>query len=115
MLNTVSRSGHTAKQKPKKIRRSKSQWLAIIKEFRQSSLGSQAFCRANGIAESSFYKWRSRLSGELLERQTDIALPVTNRFIEITPATLASEKVTQDWAVELAIGEDLILRIRQPV
>lgn len=115
MSNHTSPNNLTIDQHPKKIRRSPSQWQTIFQEFTLSGLGSQEFCRKHGIAESSFYKWRSKLSGETPEPQADNTLSVANHFIEIAPATLANKQPAQDWAVELAIGQDFILRIRQPV
>ena len=115
MSNHASPINLAIDQHPRKIRRSQSQWQAIFKEFTLSGLGSQAFCRKHGIAKSSFYKWRSKLSDETPETQADSASSAANQFIEIAPATLANETPAQDWAVELAIGKDFILRIRQPV
>ena len=45
-------------------RRDAAAWRAVIAEQRDSGLSIAAFCEARGIAPSSFYVWRRRLTGD---------------------------------------------------
>ncbi len=46
------------------MRRSRSQWEAILREQEKSGLSVRRFCDRESIRISNFYRWRSRLSGE---------------------------------------------------
>jgi len=43
-------------------RRDPEQWRALIEQQRQSGLSIAAFCHQQGLAATSFYAWRRRLS-----------------------------------------------------
>ncbi len=88
-------------------RRTRQQWQAIINQFAESGLSAPKFCEMNNLSYGSFSKWRSTLK---LENQD-----LVSSFVEIAPAGLAQDPVSHDWAIELAIGNHLVLRIRQPV
>lgn len=88
-------------------RRTRQQWQTIINQFSESGLSAPKFCEQNNISYASFSKWRSTLKLE----DADKSLP----FVEITPTGSAQESYTSDWAVELSIGDQLVLRIRQPL
>jgi putative transposase len=38
-------------------------WRALVSAFESSGLSMPAFCRREGVAESSLYAWRARLRG----------------------------------------------------
>jgi hypothetical protein len=42
-------------------RRDKQQWTEIFKRFDSSGLSTRDFCRREGLAPSSFQRWRRRL------------------------------------------------------
>ena len=82
------------------------QWQAIIQEFEQSGQSGQDFCRNKGLADNSFYKWRSLLNNK------SASAPATPSFLEITPSAPTTANPAQDWTVELCLGRDVIVRIR---
>ncbi len=106
-----SKQLHSAHAKPRKPRviRSKAQWQSLITEYENSPLSQQAFCDKHQIAVSSLHKWRKHFGPQ----------PSPAPFVEIGQ-TLAmvgtSEKSSSDaeksWAVELELGQGLLLRLR---
>ena len=53
--------GSTKKKQPTK-RRGKSFWRRAVSDFEGSALSMQDFCAERGLAVSTFYAWRRRLS-----------------------------------------------------
>ena len=96
--------------KPKKrINRSRSQWQSLLDDFHRSGLTKVAFCKQHGVATSSLNRWQRMLDGQ----------PERVDFVDVTePLALApvpaSPRRDPDnaWQVELALGNDIVLRIR---
>ena len=96
--------------KPKKrINRSRSQWQSLLDDFHRSGLTKVAFCKQHGVATSSLNRWQRMLEGQ----------PEGGDFVDVTePLSLApaapSRRRDPDnaWQVELALGNDIVLRIR---
>ena len=89
--------------KIKRIRRSADQWASVLSDQRASGLSQVEFCRREGIALSTFARWRQRLSGA--EKATSCDEP----WIELSdlPATSAG------WDIELDLGDGICLRLRR--
>jgi hypothetical protein len=92
-------------QPRKNIRRSRAQWEALMKEFEASGQTRHEFCEIHNIPESSFYKWRTILTEK--EKTSSI-----HSFVELTPPSEPEQK--PEWDLELAIGQHVTLRIKQP-
>ena len=96
--------------KPKKrINRSRSQWQSLLDDFHRSGLTKLAFCKQRGVATSSLNRWQRMLEGQ----------PESGDFVDVTePLSLApapaspSRDTNNAWQVELALGNDIVLRIR---
>jgi hypothetical protein len=93
----------------KRIMRSRSQWKTLLEEFNSSGLSKVAFCKQHGIAISSLNRWQ-----KMLEEKTGGA-----DFIDVTePLSIApaGPSLTPEcdnlWQVELALGNDIVLRLR---
>ncbi len=100
----------TGMDKARYVRRSESDWRALIEEWTQSGQSQEAFCRTRGLALSSLGHWRRKLKDE------STALPGSPPreaagFIELT-APRASERESPAWDVELSLGEGTVLRLR---
>lgn len=79
--------------------RSAAQWSEIVARYRQSGLGSQDFCVAEGLVPRTFAKWERRLRRKE-ERK--------GQFVEVpTP-----EVVSGPWAVEVELPDGVRLRVR---
>ena len=89
--------------KSKRIRRSADQWSSVLSDQRASGLSQVEFCKREGIALSTFARWRQRLSGA--EQPTSGEEP----WIELSdlPGTRAG------WDIELDLGDGICLRLRR--
>jgi transposase-like protein len=88
-----------------KVRRTRSQWQAIIAEFEQSTLGVQEFCQQHDLAYSSFAKWRSLLRQESKNSTSSVS------FIEMPSLSPAQSR--SNWTIELDLGTGVTLRLMQ--
>jgi len=91
----------------KRVRRSRQQWQQIIEQFERTDVSASAFCRQHSLAYPSFLKWRTLLQNEV--NQTAIG------FVEIVPESIADTPANNGgWAVELTLGDNIVLHIKQP-
>jgi hypothetical protein len=93
----------------RRVRRGERDWAAIIRRYEASGLGSRAFCRQEGVAASSFQRWRQRLRGQRVVRRRA-------RFVELVPppAPQASEARpgSSGWSLELEFPGGVTVRWR---
>ena len=96
--------------KPKRLRRSPSQWQVIIDQFERSGQSQSVFCAEQSLALSSFHRWRQRLA-----RLSRPSACHDADFIELsdleTPVP-APPFPSAHWDVELQLAADVILRLR---
>jgi hypothetical protein len=91
----------------KRVRRSRQQWQQIIEQFESTDVSVSAFCRQHSLSYPSFLKWRTLLQDEV--NQTAMG------FVEIVPELNADTPTgSSGWAVELSLGNNIVLRINQP-
>ena len=112
MTETTTFAALPSPQQPrpkKRINRSRRQWQALLDDFHRSGLTKVAFCKQHGVAASSLNRWQ-----RMLEVQ-----PESGDFVDVTePLSRApaspSPQLDPDnaWQVELALGNDIVLRIR---
>ncbi len=81
-----------------KVRRTESQWREVLEKFDVSGLSQMAFCEREGVAQTSFQKWRRKL---LSKKAKDIG-PFVELPAQPSPATTA---------VELSFPSGLVVRI----
>ena len=95
--------------KPKKrISRSRSQWRSLLDDFHRSGLTKVAFCKQHGVASSSLNRWQKILAQEPGGDFIDVTEPLS-----VTPAAPPSTQESDPgWQVELALGNNTVLRIR---
>lgn len=96
--------------KPKKIRRSISQWQALLNEFQTSDSTVLKFCQNNHITVSGFYLWRKKLSQEIDGDEPG----ESPHFVQIQGNSPRAEINTAAWDIELELGQSIVLRIRKP-
>ena len=89
------------------IRRSQTQWQQIMAAYESSDLSQKAYCKENGLAPSSFAKWRRQLRDD--------------HVIEAAPLgkSLFKELPLQDllptaplWDIEVELGNGITFRLR---
>ena len=89
------------KDRTRRRRRTKAEWFEILRRFESSGLGPRAFCRREGLASSSFQRWRA----ELAEPSPEPG------FVELTPSSTPAP-VAGGWTVELSLPNGVQLRLR---
>ena len=81
-------------------RRTRAQWTEILRHCDASGLSSRQFCRREGLALSSFQRWRGQ-----------IGRAVTPDFVELVPPSTSSTP-SASWALELSLPNGVCLRLR---
>jgi hypothetical protein len=87
------------RSRSRRKRRTESEWTEILRRFESSGLTSLVFCRREGLALSSFQRWRSRLG------------PVgPAEFVELVPTT--RDATAAEWSLDIALPNGVQLRFR---
>jgi len=99
----------TALTRPRRIRRSKNEWCELFVRFEQSGQTIEQFCAGQGLALSTFNRWRQRLRTQCREEPQGSPEAV---FVELSRGDALCAVVTA-WDVELELGKGMFLRLRQ--
>lgn len=101
-------SPHQSRPK-KRINRSRRQWQSLLDDFHRSGLTKVAFCKQHGVAASSLNRWQRMLESDAeISGFIDVTEPLSR-----TPETRSPRRDSDNaWQVELALGNDIVLRIR---
>lgn len=86
-------------------RRSPEQWQDIMSVFEASGLTQEIFCARESLAASTFHSWRQRLKGLKPTKREE---PL---FVELASSLQKPESTV--WDIELALGDHVVLRLRQ--
>ena len=95
-------------QRPKtrqRTNRSRSQWKSLLDDFHRSGLTKVAFCKQRGVATSSLNRWQQIFAQESGGDFIDVTEPLSVAPSNTHEADLA-------WQVELALGNNIVLRMR---
>lgn len=99
--------------------RTASQWQSIMDEFAISGLTQTAFCQQQGLAMSTFSKWRKQLGLVSPTHNEGVAFqPLTPEWPTASPSAALSVPVLEgaesipstNWQVELTLGAGVVLR-----
>ncbi len=90
------------------MHRSPEQWRDLFTRFEQSGQTRERFCTEQGLALSSFDRWRHKLRHDGPRGEAGVGDAL---FVELTPDAESSVKPT--WAVELQLGAGVVLRLRR--
>ena len=90
------------------VRRSAAPWQALLEAYERSGLSQRTFCQQQGLALSSFVRWRRQLAG-------NAAAPVgaQDLFVELASSVAAGHGQQPAWDVELQLAEGMVLRLRR--
>ena len=94
MSKTLARKDNLGKK------RSGQEWMALHRDYKQSGLSRDEFCRQNNL---SVYTFRDAVKRH--KKNTN------SQFIEVTPVTSATQEKT--WALELELPSGIKLRMRE--
>ena len=83
-----------------RTRRTKAQWTEILGRFASSHLGSREFCRREGLALSSFQRWRRRLGSV-----------TAAEFVELVPTSSPSVPLSS-WSLDVSLPNGVCLRFQ---
>ena len=89
-----------ARKITRRPRRDKKQWTEISKRFDSSGLSPRDFCQREGLALSSFQRWRRRL-GSIASAE----------FVELVP-TVPSSTTSSGWSLEVTLPNGVCLRFQ---
>ena len=94
------------------------QWQQIMDHYHRSGLNQKTFCQQEGLAMSTFSKWRKQLglvnTRPAVDTDADFRPLVSSPPLTVT----AAAEHTRDhdhWDVELMLGDGIILRLRTGV
>jgi hypothetical protein len=88
-----------------RVRRTQSEWQAILKRFEKSGLSGTAFCEREEISPSAFAEWKRKL-GEVTPARTS-----PSRFVELTTTPAVSLAPPQSrGAFEISLPGGVVLR-----
>ncbi|NJO12942.1 MAG: IS66 family insertion sequence element accessory protein TnpB [Gammaproteobacteria bacterium] len=96
----------------KRVRRGESGWREVLDRFASSGLSVEEFCRREGIATGSLYRWRKVLELPCRSGKAEpaAALPVPHRrpgFVDLGPVGVSGSPVE----VHLELGDGIRLRL----
>ena len=92
-------------------------WQEHIEAWAKSGLSQTDYCQQNQIAKSTFYKWRKRLSNSGANTDILLSTQANNEPQDFMDLSVASEALSKPekkfWDIELQLGLDIVLRMRQ--
>ena len=86
------------KKSTRRPRRDEKQWAEIFRRFESGEPGSREFCRREGLALSSFQRWRRRVGST-----------ASHDFVELVPAAQPSV-ASSSWSLDVALPNGVSLR-----
>ncbi len=96
------------------LRRTASQWQLLCNAYEDSDLTRKQFCQQHSLALSTFDYWRHKLKKHKVE--VDELDPI---FVELPDcgddfdqAESHRNATSPSWAIELQLGDHIILRLR---
>jgi len=100
----------TALAQPARVRRSEQEWSEVFTRFEQSEQTIEQFCAQQGLALSTFNRWRHKLRTQCHKAIQGSPEAV---FVELTTSDAPPPVVPPSWDVELQLGNGMFLRLRQ--
>ena len=92
-----------------RIRRSEDEWRELFARFERGGQTREHFCADQGLALSTFSRWRQRMRAQGRE---DAKVSSEAVFVELSSSD-APGTVASPWDVELQLGGGVFLRLKQ--
>ncbi len=94
-----------------RIRHSEDEWRELFLRFEHGGQTREQFCADEGLAVSTFSRWRQRIQAQ---GHANTKLPSDAVFVALSSADAPPDAVASPWDVELQLGAGVFLRLRQP-
>ncbi len=101
MKNHPSKSGKGPRRDPSKEKF----WRRVLSEQADGGRDVRAFCRARGLAETSFYAWRRTIAAR--DRRGAVRTPRRPTFVELRPREAAPQVSVAP--LEIVVGSRRLL------
>lgn len=96
----------TPTRKPRKTR---AEWQKLVNDFATAGLSVTEFCKSREVSYPSFSKWRVALQERPKKRPAS-----SPDFLELSaPSPATNVRFPDHYEIELALGDQVILRIRR--
>lgn len=92
------------------VRRSRSQWRALLSGFKRSGLSVEAYCRGESISAASFYRWRGVLGAGGDDRGAGVGEALRPAFVDLGEFK-AAPAPRQRLDLKLDLGEGVVLHL----
>jgi len=100
----------TSLTRSKRVPRTKGEWREVFTRFEQSDQTIEQFCTQQGLALSTFNRWRHKLRTQCHKAIQGSPEAV---FVELTTSDAPPTVLPPAWDVELELGTGIFLRLRQ--
>lgn len=95
-------------------------WMNIIKEYNSCETNKILWLKEHNIAESTFYKWKKRISSEIISVKNDVQFvennqivlleeSKTNNLTNVTPVSISKKDINVE--INENISDELLLKI----
>ncbi len=98
----------TTLTKRPRIRRSEHEWRELFARFEHGGQTREQFCADQGLALSTFSRWRQRMRAQGRE---DTKVSPEAVFVELSSSD--APRAVPRWDVELQLGAGVFLRLKQ--
>ena len=88
------------KNRTNRQRRTRAQWTEILRRFESSGEDPRGFCGREGLALSSFQRWRRRLGSV-----------AATEFVELVP-TPSPNVASSSWSLDVSLPNGVSLRFQ---
>jgi hypothetical protein len=95
-------------------RRTASQWQSLCDAYEGSRLTRKQFCQQHSLALSTFDYWRHKLKKQnaAVDEREPIFVELTDCGDDLDQAESHRNASSSPWAIELQLGDHIVLRLR---
>jgi hypothetical protein len=95
-------------------RRTASQWQQLCDAYENSGFTRKQFCQQHSLALSTFDYWRHKLKKQkaAVDKREPIFVELTDCGDDLNQAEFHHNAASSPWAIELQLGDHIVLRLR---
>ena len=107
-MNEIEQQVTHHPSKAKRTRRSHTDWIELVTQWKRSGLSQQAFCQAQHLCYRNFNQWKNRLAQESPDDRTE---EITPSFIPITLSRDGHAAVTAQQSIHIALSGGITIKL----